>query len=86
MKAILERIEPLLNTLIEAVDTCIELLQRQQQPDPVFTDEWIRADEVMRILSISQRSLYNYTQSGFFVVKRIGGTKFYCKASVMRLK
>ena len=86
MKAILERIEPLLNSLIKAVDTCIELLQRQQQPTPVVIDELIRAEEVMQILSISRRTLYNYTQSGCFVVKRIGGTKFYCKASVMRLK
>ncbi|MES2454044.1 MAG: helix-turn-helix domain-containing protein [Bacteroidota bacterium] len=86
MKAILRRIELLLNSLIEAVDMCIKLLQRQQQPAPVVIDELIRAEEVMQILSISRRTLYNYTQSGFFVVKRIGGTKFYCKASVMRLK
>jgi len=86
MKAILQRIELLITILITEVGKCYELLQRLQQPAPVVVDEWIRGDEVMRILSISPRTLYNYTLSGVFVTKRIGGTKFYCKASVMKLK
>jgi predicted DNA-binding transcriptional regulator AlpA len=80
MKAILERIEVLLIALLEANR------QSNAVPIPVVADQWLRADEVMRILSISKRTLYNYLEAGAFDTRRMGGTRFYAKASVMRLK
>jgi hypothetical protein len=80
MKAILERIEVLLIALLE------ECKLSNVARAPAVADEWLRGDQVMAILSISQRTLYNYYISGAFITRRFGGTRFYSKASVMNLK
>jgi len=81
MQSILEKIEQLLCAILEEWHQYRELVLNAQ---PV--DEWLRADQVMRMLSISQRTLYNYNQKGVFVIKEVGRTKYYSRASVMRQK
>jgi predicted DNA-binding transcriptional regulator AlpA len=80
MKTILERIELLLAALLE------EFRKSNTALAPVAADQWLRADEVMQLLHVSKRTLYNYLAAGAFETRRLGGTRFYSKASVMRLK
>lgn len=79
MQSVLEKIEQLLCAILEEWHQYRELILNAQ---PV--DEWLRADQVMRILKICQRTLYNYTKKGIFVVKEIGRTRYYSRDSVMR--
>ncbi|HKG07896.1 MAG TPA: helix-turn-helix domain-containing protein [Pedobacter sp.] len=80
MKTILERIEVLFIGFLEEWRRDKEEAKLVNAP----LEEWLRADEVMRVLSISRRTLYNYYIDGAFKTRRIGGTVFYAKASVMR--
>jgi hypothetical protein len=85
MKTILVRIEKLLIAVLE--EWREGNLRPKAEPVAVaFADVWLRADEVMEILSISQRTLYNYYISGVFDTRLLGRTRFYSKASVMRLR
>jgi predicted DNA-binding transcriptional regulator AlpA len=86
MEAILERIELLLIALLEVLKRNEAAAPPRQEPVPAVADEWLRGDQVMAILSISQRTLYNYYLSGAFKTRRFGGTRFYSKESVMGMK
>ncbi|WP_285055512.1 helix-turn-helix domain-containing protein [Pedobacter ginsengisoli] len=84
MKAILIRIEKLLAALLDEFGK--GNLRAKEPAEVAFADVWLRADEVMELLSISQRTLYNYYISGVFDTRLLGRTRFYSKASVMRLR
>lgn len=83
MKDILLRIESLLIQLLGKLtsDGFTEPALVSQQ-----ADAWLRADEVMRILGVSEKTLYNYTRKGAFLVRKIGSTRWYCKASIMSVR
>lgn len=80
MEDVLLRIERLLQLWLKHAG--VDLATPALQPVPIV-DEWLRADEVRRILGISEKTLYLYTKKGAFEFRQIGGTKFYSKASVM---
>lgn len=49
-------------------------------------DAWMRADEVMVLLKVSRKTLYNYVRAGAIETRRFGGTLQYCRSSVMRMR
>ncbi|HKG05997.1 MAG TPA: hypothetical protein VKB19_06050 [Pedobacter sp.] len=84
MKTILKRIEELLIALKEEWQ---KGAGNRLEPEHLHAaDLWLRADEVMGILKICRRTLYSYQTEGAFDTRRMGGTRFYSRASVMRLK
>ena len=67
--------------LMKAMDVRLALPDRM-----VMTSRWLKSNEVMDLLGVSARTLYAYTQAGAFEIKRMGGTLFYTRESVMRMK
>lgn len=81
MEEILKR----LDALIAMLDQCLELVVKGRTAYVPVADQWMRSDEVMNHLKISERTLYKYRKKGFFDTRMMGRLVLYSKNSVMRL-
>lgn len=85
MEEFFDRIERLFQLIMNELAAQRALIPIPLQ-QPAYADVWLRNDEVMALLGISRRTLYNYWKMGAFDCKQMGRTTFYSKESVMMIR
>ena len=82
--ASLSRIEDLLNTLL-----CVQVEARDDLPRKNrvldFKEEWLDKQDVLQLLKISERTLYNLRKSNKLPEKMIGGKMYFNMLDVEKL-
>lgn len=63
--------------LISKIDQLHNEIIRIQNPVDQFAQEWIDSYDVMKMLNISRRTLYNYMNQGKLKSSRIGKRNFF---------
>ena len=63
--------------LLEKIDALHAEVQRMKNPVDQFETEWFDGDEVMKMLNISRRTLYNYGKHGKLKSYKIGKRNFF---------
>ncbi|WP_316819810.1 helix-turn-helix domain-containing protein [Pedobacter gandavensis] len=58
-----------------------QLLPEQKKEEEV----WLHTQDVMRIFSKSERTIYNWRKAGMLRYRVIGGTTFYLQSDVYKL-
>lgn len=54
-----------------------QLIQPQSQPQPQQVKQWLKSNEVRKLLSISPGTLQNLRINGILTFTKIGGTMYY---------
>ena len=62
--------------LISKIEVLHKVIIRNRNPFDQFSDEWVDSNDVMKILNISRKTLYNYMNHGKLKSSRIGKWKF----------
>jgi len=86
MREVKAKLDELLVLLASIAEQVMAMSAAPQVVGIAAADAWMRADEVMALLKVSRKTLYNYVRAGAIETRRFGGTLQYCRSSVMRMR
>ena len=49
-------------------------------------DEWLPENEVMKIFSVSRKTIYNWRQKHALQCRKFGGTVYYLKSEIYKVR